>query len=79
MKRLRTVLVGLAVAGAAILVTDGGASATGSGRTLADVLLADAGRDDAAGFDKRWFDYDIVTQAVLLFPDLVAAASDPDA
>ncbi len=40
--------------------------------TLADVLLADGDR-----FDFRPFDYDIVTEAVLLFPELVAAASDP--
>ena len=55
------------------------ASANGGRPTLAEVLLADSGRDDAAGFDRNWFDYDIVTQAVLLFPDLVAAASDPSA
>src|SRR4051794_29729534 len=36
-------------------------------------------KDDPSGFDRRWFDYDIVTQAILLFPDLVAAASDPNA
>ena len=51
---------------------DGGSS--GPPPTLADVLLADGDR-----FDFRPFDYDIVTEAVLLFPDLVAAASDPDA
>jgi Secreted and surface protein containing fasciclin-like repeats len=56
------------------------ASATGSsGATLADVLLADSSSDDANGFDRRWWDYDIVTQAVLLFPDLVDAASNPEA
>lgn len=33
----------------------------------------------AAGFDKNWYDFDIVTQAVLLYPDLVEAASDPSA
>jgi uncharacterized surface protein with fasciclin (FAS1) repeats len=79
MKRVRAVLVGLGVIAGAMFVTDGGVSANGSGRTLADVLLADSGRDDASGFDRRWFDYDIVTQALLLYPDLVAAASDPNA
>lgn len=47
--------------------------------TLADILLSDSDRDGPDGFDRRGWDYDIVTQAVLLFPDLVAAASDPDA
>lgn len=52
---------------------------TASTSTIADVLLSDSAGDDAAGFDQNWYDFDIVTQAVLLFPDLVAAASDPDA
>jgi hypothetical protein len=47
--------------------------------TLADILLADSASDDRNGFDRRLFDYDIVTQALLLFPDLEAAASDPKA
>ena len=47
--------------------------------TLADILLSDSAKDDADGFDARSWDYDIVTQAVLLFPDLVEAASNPDA
>ena len=47
--------------------------------TLAEILLSDSAKDDANGFDRRPWDYDIVTQAVLLFPDLVAAASDPNA
>ncbi len=55
------------------------ASATGDKPTLAEILLADTAKDDAEGFDHRGWDYDIVTQAVLLFPDLVAAASNPDA
>jgi uncharacterized surface protein with fasciclin (FAS1) repeats len=47
--------------------------------TIADVVLSDSAKDNAQGFDKNWHDYDIVTQAVLLFPDLVAAVSDPNA
>jgi len=50
-----------------------------SQRTIADVLLSDTARDDADGFDHRWSDFDIVTQAVLLFPDIAAAAAEPDA
>jgi len=68
-------------AGAAVTVP-ATASATGTKapqRTLADILLADSKSDNAEGFDRRFWDYDIVTQAVLLFPDLVEAASDPDA
>lgn len=48
-------------------------------QTLADILLADSSKDHPDGFDRRSWDYDIVTQAVLLFPDLVEAASNPDA
>ena len=47
--------------------------------TLAEVLLSDSSSDDADGFDHNGGDYDIVTQAVLAFPDLTAAASDPAA
>lgn len=50
-----------------------------SPRTIAEELLADSSGDDANGFDGDWYDFDIATQAVLLFPDLVAAASNPDA
>ena len=47
-------------------------------QTLAQILLSDSAGDDANGFDDNWKDFDIVTQAVLLYPDLVAAASNPD-
>jgi uncharacterized surface protein with fasciclin (FAS1) repeats len=47
-------------------------------QTLAQILLSDSAGDDAMGFDHNWRDYDIVTQAVLLFPDVVAAASNAD-
>jgi len=50
-----------------------------SDSTIADVLLADRSSDDANGFDTDWYDFDIVTQAVLLYPDLVEAASNPEA
>ena len=46
--------------------------------TIAGLLLADKA-GDANGFDHNWRDYDIVTQAVLAFPDLTAAASDANA
>jgi hypothetical protein len=77
----KSLIVGLAAAlSAAVLMPSTTAGADGGGkRTLADVLLADSRRDDASGFDRRPWDYDIVTQAVLLFPDLVAAAGDPNA
>jgi uncharacterized surface protein with fasciclin (FAS1) repeats len=48
-------------------------AATPQERTLADILLSDGDQ-----FDSNPFDHDVVTEAVLLFPDLVAAASDPD-
>ena len=75
------VATALSVSGAASAsASTSAAPATGgSSATIADVLLSDAATDGPNGFDQRWFDYDIATQAVLLFPDLVAAASDPTA
>ena len=81
-------IVGLAVTlGVTTLLPSATLSATGGGdregqggeATLAEILLSDSAKDDAEGFDRRHWDYDIVTQAALLFPDLVAAASNPDA
>jgi hypothetical protein len=73
-------LTAAVTAAAALTVTAGSAvEASGSETTLADVLLADSGSDNRNGFDWRYWDYDIVTEAVLLFPDLAGAASDPDA
>jgi len=78
--RKRTLLFGLAAGLTAVAVAPASTAPVGAqGSTIASVLLADAGKDDASGFDRNWHDYDIVTQAVLLFPDLVAAASDPSA
>lgn len=77
---MRKTITGLAAAAIGFAALAPAASATGNAdQTLADVLLADSAKDDAEGFDRRWWDYDIVTQAVLLFPDLVDAASNPDA
>lgn len=79
----KSLLVGLAAALGAVAVAPTTASAsTGAPApkpTLAEILLSDSAKDNADGFDRNWHDYDIVTQAVLLFPDLVAAASDPNA
>lgn len=77
----KKLVAGLAgILGLAVFVPSTAAATGGGGdATLADILLADSATDDATGFDRRAWDYDIVTQAVLLFPDLVAAASDPNA
>jgi uncharacterized surface protein with fasciclin (FAS1) repeats len=48
-----------------------------SNLSLAQILLSDSAKDDANGFDRNPNDFDIVTQALLLFPDLVEAASNP--
>lgn len=80
MKRSLIAGLGLALAMSAVVVAPvTGTTAGATGSTIADVLLSDKAQDDANGFDKSWRDYDIVTQAVLAFPDLVAAASNPDA
>lgn len=78
---MRKIIASALVAAGLAGVAPGVASAHGhaTDQTLADILLSDSGKDDAAGFDRRSWDYDIVTQAVLLFPDLVEAASNPDA
>ena len=71
-------LVGLAPATASAHGRDHHPASAGDS-TLAEILLSDSAQDDADGFDNNRWDYDIVTQAVLLFPDLVEAASNPDA
>ena len=70
--------IALAATTAATALPAGAAPRAASTATIADILLSDAAKD-TNGFDKNWRDYDIVTQAVLLFPDLVAAASDKGA
>ena len=74
----KSVLVGLAAALGVVAAAPSTASADDA-PTLADILLADSATDGPGGFDHNWHDYDIVTQAVLLFPGLVDAASNPDA
>lgn len=75
----KSILVGIAAALGVVAAAPVTASAEGAAPTLADVLLSDSAKDNANGFDRRWSDYDIVTQAVLAFPDLTAAAADPNA
>lgn len=50
-----------------------------SENSIAQELLSDSDGDNANGFDNNWYDFDVVTEAVLLYPDLVEAASNPDA
>ncbi len=78
-KRFTAIGLGLALAAAAVTAANPAAPAGAAAATIADVVLSDSAKDDAKGFDRNWHDYDIVTQAVLLFPDLVAAISDPSA
>jgi uncharacterized surface protein with fasciclin (FAS1) repeats len=75
----RRIMAGLAIAiTAAVTLPAATASAHGNSKlSLAEVLLSDSKWDDANGFDYNPYDFDIVTQAVLLFPDLVTAASEP--
>ena len=74
LKRSLLVTVAAAVALSACTVPAPAASE----KTIAQQLLSDKG-DNAAGFDNDWYDFDVATQAILLYPDLVAAASDPSA
>jgi Fasciclin domain len=77
-KRMTTAVLAAATCVALAVGAAGPAGAEeqtpGQPPTLADVLLSDGNQ-----FDLNPFDYDIVTEAVLLYPDLVAAASNPDA
>ena len=68
-----------AAAVAAPLALAAPAQAEDTKPSIADVLLSDAAGDDANGFDRNWYDFDIVTQAVLAFDDLTAAALNDDA
>lgn len=72
-------VLGLAVAVAVASATAVAVPATtahASSPTLAQILLADRLLDNSAGFDGFALDFDIVTQAVLAFPELTAAVSD---
>jgi len=73
-KRFLLAPLALAMAASACTVPPPAASE----KTIAQQLLSDTG-DNAAGFDEEWYDFDIATQAILLYPDLVAAASNPAA
>lgn len=82
-RRGRLVAGGLAAAIGLVSLAPAAASAapahTKAKPTLAEILLSDSKKDRADGFDRNPNDYDIVTQALLLYPDLVATASDPNA
>ena len=62
---MKRILTAAAVLAACAFTVPAAASAAAPQKTIADVLLADKAGDDAKGFDRNWYDYDIVTQAVL--------------
>jgi uncharacterized surface protein with fasciclin (FAS1) repeats len=78
-KTIIAIAAAAAVAAPVALVAPAQATAPSPKPTIADVLLSDKAGDDANGFDRNWYDFDIVTQAVLNFPALVSAAQDPNA
>ncbi len=78
MKRKFLAVLGLGLTAALAIPAVAPASAS-TKPTLAQILLSDSKWDAKNGFDSNPYDLDIVTQAVLLFPDLTAAASDPTA
>ena len=78
MKRTLVAALGLGLTAALALPAVTPAAAA-TKPTLAQILLSDTRRDAKNGFDSNPNDFDIVTQAVLLFPDLTAAASNPSA
>ena len=73
-KRFLGALVAAASA-ATVVVAPAPAAQAWSYPTLAQILLADRALDNQYGFDGFALDFDIVTQAILQFPDLVNAAS----
>jgi uncharacterized surface protein with fasciclin (FAS1) repeats len=76
-KKLCFVAAAIGLSATALVATP--AQASGSSGTLAEILLSDSKWDDANGFDRNRWDFDIVTQAVLAFPALAEAASTPGA
>ncbi len=78
MKRKFLVALGLGLTAALAIPAVAPASAA-TKPTLAQILLSDSKHDAKNGFDSNPNDFDIVTQALLLFPDLTSAASDPKA
>lgn len=74
MKRSLLAAIGLTLTTALVAPAAAGAAPKPS---LAQILLSDSSKDAANGFDANPNDFDIVTQALLLFPDLVQAASNP--
>jgi uncharacterized surface protein with fasciclin (FAS1) repeats len=76
MKRKFLAVIGLGLVAAVAVPAVAPASAA-TRPTLAQILLSDSKKDAANGFDANPNDFDIVTQAVLAFPDLVTAASSP--
>jgi uncharacterized surface protein with fasciclin (FAS1) repeats len=76
MKRTLFAAIGLGLVAALAVPAVAPASAATS-PSLAQILLSDSKRDAKNGFDSNPNDFDIVTQALLLFPDLTKAASSP--
>jgi uncharacterized surface protein with fasciclin (FAS1) repeats len=76
MKRKFLAVIGLGLAAAVAIPSVAPASAA-TRPTLAQILLSDSKKDAKNGFDANPNDFDIVTQAVLAFPALTAAASSP--
>jgi len=79
MKRTFLAAVGISLAAALAAPAVAQAAPAAAKPTLAQILLSDSKKDAANGFDSNPNDFDIVTQALLAFPDLTAAASDPTA
>lgn len=79
-RRILAVLgISIATAVAAPAIANAAPPAPTAPLTLAQILLSDSAKDQPDGFDRNPRDFDIVTQAILAFPDLTAAASDPTA
>jgi len=80
MKRRILAILGISIATAvaAPTITNAAPAAPPAPQTLAQILLSDSATDGPDGFDRNPRDFDIVTQAILAFPDLTAAASDPN-
>lgn len=76
MKRKFLAVLGIGLAAAVAVPAVAPASAA-TRPTLAQILLSDSKKDAKNGFDANPNDFDIVTQAVLAFPALTAAASSP--
>ena len=83
-KTRKTFIASVAAAAVSVVaLAPAAASADESAPTLVEILTSDSDKDNKHGFDRRWWDFDIVTEALIATNGLnglvdVASMDDPD-